>query len=152
MGRFNPYRCESDSSRRLSLVLTLIAFLAWLTWVGFVSDGFAQIQPAGWVTIFAAPTASFLVLVLLSRFIRSVVPSSKRVRIMCAGSVMWVVCLFTWGYIWRWQLHFPAGQYAALFVLPVGVAWLGLLLWVWVSSAPSKSSNNSFMADGFAAA
>jgi len=138
MSRLNPYRCQSESSRRLSLALTLIALLAWLTWVAFVSDGFAQIQPAGWVIFFAAPAASFLVLVLLSRFIRSRTASSRRVRIMCAGSVMWVVCLFTWGYIWRWQLHFSAGQYVALFVLPVGVAWLGLHLWGWVSSAPGK--------------
>lgn len=138
MSRFNPYRCESESSRRLSLALTLIALLAWLTWVGFVSVGFAQIEPAGWVIVFAAPTASFLVLVFLSRFVPSGAASSKRVRAMCAGSVMWVVCLFAWGYIWRWQLHFSVEQYAALFVLPVAVAWLGLVLWVWVSSAPRK--------------
>jgi hypothetical protein len=42
---------ESEGLRRLAIVCAVVAPLTWLVYIGKVSNGFAQVQPLGWVIV-----------------------------------------------------------------------------------------------------
>lgn len=128
MSHFNPFRCESEVTRHLSVVLSGIALLAWIVWVGMASDGFSQINPAGWLVFFGAPVAIYAALWALLPVLRKASTVTRYVLSACA---MWLFFVASWGYIWRWQSEFSLEQYIALFFLPPVGLCLGLLLWRW---------------------
>jgi hypothetical protein len=56
----NPFLCKSEGMRRLSIVLSTVSVLAWVTFAWVKSAGFKLIEPRGWVILFAAPFGAYL--------------------------------------------------------------------------------------------
>jgi hypothetical protein len=128
LNSFNPFRCTTEVTRRLSVGLLIISLLAWGTWVGFVSDGFTEVKPIGWLIFFGAPIAVYLALLAALPLLRM---SPREVRLLVSANLMWIFLVGTWGFIWQWENMFSLEQYLALFVLPSIGAWLAFLLWKW---------------------
>jgi len=125
---FNPFRCSTESARRLSISLYGVALLSWFTWVGIASNGFSQVKPIGWLILFGAPIVVYLALLpavaLLPR-------ASKEIRLLLSASFMWIFSIVVWGYIWDWERTFTIDKYLALLFLPTVGVWIGYLLWKW---------------------
>lgn len=55
----------SEGMRRLSVVVSVLASVAWIISIAVVSEGFAHVQPLGWLIFFAGIPASFIAMFLL---------------------------------------------------------------------------------------
>lgn len=137
MNWLNPLRCTTESTRRLSIGLLIVASLAWVIWVGVKSDGFSTVTPVGWVVLVVVPLSFYMALALLA--VLPIRKTSKEVRVLLSMNLMWAFLLGCWGFIWEWENVFTLDQYLGLFVFPVISTWLGLILWKWSRSAPSVS-------------
>ncbi len=135
MNWLNPLRCTTESTRRLSVGLMIFALLAWVVWVGVVSDGFSIMGLNGWLVFVGVPISVYIALLLVSPIRRA----SKIVRVLLSVNLMWTFLLGAWGYVWEWENVFTFDRYLGLFIFPTIGTWLGLLLWKWSRSAPSVS-------------
>lgn len=128
LDQFNPFKCESERTRRLSLSLLFTSMLSWVAWVGVASNGFSQVQPMGWVVFFGAPIATYLLLLMVLPILHK---SPREVRYLVSATLMWSFMVGAWGCIVGWESEFSSERYLALFVLPPAGAWLGFALWKW---------------------
>lgn len=125
---FNPFRCTTETTRRLSIILSIASMLAWFAWVGVESDGFSGVKPIAWLLIFGAPVCTYIMLLIILPVLRK---APKDVRFMVSASLIWVFMVGAWGYIWEWDDELSFERYMALFALPSIGAWLAFLLWKW---------------------
>ncbi|CAH1385917.1 hypothetical protein [Candidatus Nitrotoga sp. M5] len=128
MEQFNPFKCESERTRRLSLSLLFTAVLSWVSWIGVASNGFSQVQPMGWVIFFGVPIAIYLLILVVLPILRK---SPREIRYLVSATLMWLFLVGAWGYIVEWESEFSSERYLALFFLPPVGAWLGFALWKW---------------------
>lgn len=128
MSGFNPFGCTTEMTRRLSIALLSISLLAWITWIGIVSDGFSEVKPIGWLLLFGAPLGTYITLLIVLPILRK---TPKDVRFMISASLIWLFMVGAWGYIWQWEGELSFERYLALFSLPPVGAWLAFLLWKW---------------------
>jgi len=61
----NPFLCKSEGMRRLSIVLSVVSVLAWVTFAWVESDGFKLVEPRDWVFLFGAPFVAYLLVMVL---------------------------------------------------------------------------------------
>src|SRR3989338_999487 len=128
---FNPFRCSTKSSRRLSISLLITSLLLWFGWVGAESNGFSEVRPLGWLFIFGMPIAVYLSLLLATWPILRKAFISKDIRLLFSANLMWIFLVGTWGYIWHWRNVFDIEEYLALFILPLIGTWLSYFLLKW---------------------
>ncbi|HCR53852.1 MAG TPA: hypothetical protein DIW27_05505 [Cytophagales bacterium] len=128
LSEFNPFRCTTEITRRLSIALLSASLLAWFTWIGVASDGFSGVKPVGWLLIFGAPLGTFIALRIALPILRHI---PKDVRLIISTSLIWMFIVGAWGYIWQWDDELSLERYLALFALPPIGGWLAFLLWKW---------------------
>jgi len=51
--------------RRISILLSLVSVLAWTGYVWNESDGFSDMQTAGWIIFLLAPLAAYILIMIL---------------------------------------------------------------------------------------
>lgn len=56
-----------EGVRRVSTVLGVLLIICWLTVIGFVSDGFAKVQPMGWMILGLIAFVVYLIPALIYR-------------------------------------------------------------------------------------
>lgn len=125
---FNPFRCTTETTRRLSIALLIASLLIWVTWIEVETTGFSELKPIGWFIFFGIPIGVYIVLLIVLPILRQ---ATKEVRFMISISLVWVFMVGAWGYIWEWDDVFSFDRYLALFVLPPICTWLTFLLWKW---------------------
>lgn len=140
MNRFNPLRCTTESTRRLSIGLLIFALLSWITWVGVASDGFSMAHPAGWLVFVGTPVVIYVTLLVVLPYLRR---ASKLVRVLLSANVMWLFLIGAWGYVWKWDYYFSIEQYLGLLIFPLVGSWLAFILWNWSKSAPVGTISDS---------
>ncbi|MCC7312419.1 MAG: hypothetical protein IT510_14365 [Sulfuritalea sp.] len=133
MGRLNPFFCTTERSRRVSISLSILALLSWVTWVGVMSNGFSEVHHDGWYVLFGAPVAAYAAVLAISQVHRK---GSREVRFLFSLNIMWAFLIGAWGYIWNWEYHFSFEQYLGLLILPLVGLWLAFILWSWSKSVP----------------
>lgn len=130
LNRFDPFRCTTKFTQRLSVSLLIISLLLWVVWVSVESDGFSRVEPLGWFIFFGVPIVAYIALLVALPILRKV-SQSKDSRFLLSASIMWIFLIGAWGYIWHWQYIFDNEEYLALFILPLIGVWLGFFLWKW---------------------
>lgn len=125
----NPYRCKSETARRLSLAASAVAVIAWIIFVFIASDGFRHMRAQGWALLILVPPLG-LGAAMLVALAAGVI--GKPARIAISAGLLWAFSVFAWGLIGDWELTFTPGEYAGFLVLPPIGAMLAAVLWWWV--------------------
>jgi hypothetical protein len=140
MGRFNPFFCTTERSRRVSISLFILALLSWVTWLGIVSDGFSKrMHEDDWYIVLGVPVVAYAAFLA---FWQIHLRGSRIVRFVFSLNLMWAFLLGGWGYVWEWESHFSFQQYLGLFIFPLLGTWLAFILWSWSKSAPAGTTTD----------
>lgn len=126
--RINPFRCTTETTRRISNTLFSIPLLTWLACIGVASEGYSGVKPIGWLLIFGAPICIYVFLLVILPIVRDF---PKDIRFVTSISLIWIFMIGIWSYILQWDEYLSPGRYLALFTLPPISIWLVFCLWKW---------------------
>jgi hypothetical protein len=68
---------RSEGIKRITLIISVLSVVGWISYVGVVSKGFSQVQPIGWIFLFGGSFVAFFIPQLISKVLYWVIDGFK---------------------------------------------------------------------------
>jgi hypothetical protein len=123
----DPFGARSRTVRALAWLAWLTATGAWVVRLGIVSEGFATVEPAGWLILAAVA----LVMYGAVHLVLALVSGVRAARLALGASILWWLGAPAWLFVTGTGSLYFGDRLAVLMIVPAALAWLGLAFWRW---------------------